>query len=237
MRRSLLSQSTTYCYLDESGNIKDGLGFISIGCGVGEPDVSTCAVGTTGACFLGDNHNGADSDRWLTTYAFDHCQEVVVYVKSDERERYYCNKLATTGDWSTRRREHAGAGKAESTSDGGWGCWWKSGYEWHNGRCKASKRFLGETCWDDSGECDNGGVEKYSELRLSCATMPTLGITTPTCIPAAFEIERNQCKCGWFDWYAIVACGAANNECNGHPCVASTGPNGWTCDYNEDNDW
>ena len=170
--------------------------------------------------------------------AFDHCESVVVYVPIVGEKRHYCKgRLASTGDWTTRYRDAAGDGKPESTTDGGWNCWWKRGYEWHDGKCRASKRFLGEACWDDSGECDNDGIEPYSGLRLSCATMPDLGMTSPTCIPSAFDIERNECTCGWFDWWVGFACGAKDGACNGHPCVWSTGSGKYSCDYQADNDW
>lgn len=240
VRRQLLSQSTTYCYLDSSGNLKDGE-FISIGCGSREPTAApACAAGApslTSACFLGGNRNGADANRWTEAYAFDHCEQLTVYVHEDGTNKHYCERLARTGDWSTRRRDTAGSGKPESTNDGGWSCWWSSDKQWHDGKCRAKTRFLGEACWDDSGECDNSGAEPYSGLHLSCATMPSLGITSPTCIPSAFAIERNQCECGWFDWYIGFACGAADSACNGHPCVLSTQNGKYFCDYQADNDW
>lgn len=236
-RRALLSWSTEYCYLLASGELDN---MRSLGC-VPEPtSAPTCSVGdapsTSAPCDLGANRRGVDQHRWFDTYAFDHCEQVVVYVSTDASESYYCKGgLQSTGDWSTRRRASAAPDAPESTSDNRWDCWWRSGFEWHDGKCHASKRFLGETCWDDSGECDNEGHAPYSGRHLSCATVPELGITTPSCIPSAFEIQRNSCSCNWFDWYFLVSCGAS--QCNGHPCVWSTGPGGWMCDYNQGNDW
>lgn len=242
VRRQLLSQSTTYCYLNSttSGIRADTIGF---GCGEAEPQsVDACEVGAQTICALGSNHNGVDANRWFSDYSFDHCEEVIVYVKESGNmtasESYYCKRLGSTGDWSTRRRESAGMGVPESDSTSWWWCgWWGSGFEWHDGRCRSSRRFLGEACWDDSGECFNEGAPPYSGLHMSCATMPSLGISSPTCIPSAFEIERNSCQCGWFDWWLGVACGAADGTCNGHACVWSTGSGEYTCDYATDNNW
>jgi len=236
-RRALLSWSTEYCYNTASGALDTSR---SLGCAAEPTSAPACVIGASptaqSMCNLGAHKRGVDQDRWFDSYAYDHCEQAVVYVSTDDSERYYCKGgLTTTGDWSTRRRASAAPNKPESTNDNGWKCWWRRGYEWHDGKCRASQRFLGETCWDDSGVCDNQGHASYSGRHLSCASVPELGITTPTCIPSAFEIERNSCKCNWFDWNFVVACGAS--QCNGHPCVWSTGPGGWMCDYNADNNW
>jgi len=236
-RRKLLSQGTTYCYLDASGAlINDGL-HVNIGCGAGEPiDAPVCTVGAGETmCSLGDNHNGVDENRW-DAYSFDHCESVLVFVSPDDSTRYYCTRLASTGDWSPRRRPESA--DPETTGDSWLGCgWWWQNTQWHNDACRSLPRYLGEECWDDSGECVNNGYSSYDGLHLSCATVPEVGITTPTCIPSAFEIERNQCECGWFDWWLFVACGAGGGVCNGHPCVLSTGDGSHYCDYQANNDW
>jgi len=240
VRRKLLSQSTLYCYLDANGNIaSDSVG---IGCDGGMPQgASACMAGTSvssaSPCALGDNLNGVDVNRWENTYAFDHCEDVVIYTLADGAKRGFCRRLASTGAWHLRRRDTAGSGRQATTSDSWWGCgWWWQGTTWHNGKCHDSKRYLGESCWDNV-ECDNSGVDSYAGLHMSCATVPPLEITSPTCIPSAFEIERNKCHCGWFDWYVGFACGAADGACNGHPCVYSTGSGDYSCDYQANNDW
>jgi len=239
MRRKLLSQGTSYCYLNQSGSLITDEAYISIGCGEEPLDAPTCTIGAGAAtCFLGDNRNGVDANRWYDSYAFDHCEDVQVFVDPDETQRYYCRRLITTGDWSTRRRAMAGVGAPETTGDSWWGCGWPwQSTGWHDDACRSVPRFLGEACWDDSGECDNSNVPAYDGLHLSCATVPELGINTPTCVPSAFEIQRNTCDCGWFDWYFFVACGAGGGVCNGHPCVMSTGDGSYTCDYQANNDW
>jgi len=236
-RRKLLSQGTTYCYNDAAGNLINDGTHVNIGCGTGEDtSAPACTVGAGETlCSLGANHNGVDESRW-DAYSFDHCESVVVYVSPDESQRFYCTRLVTTGDWSTRRRP-ASEGR-ETTGDGYWGCGWPwQSTQWHEDACRSVPRYLGETCWDDAGECVNSGVASYDGLHLSCATVPELGIDTPTCIPSAFEIERNQCECGWFDWYFFVACGAGGGACNGHPCVLSTRDGSKYCDYQADNNW
>lgn len=241
LRRELLSQSTSYCYLNADGGARDQLHDIP-GCSAEPTDAPACVAGAASSesplCSL-RNKDGVDSHRWFDSYAFDHCQSVQVYVRADASEHYYCmaGGLSSTGDWSTRRRDSAGGGNPETSNDGSWGCWWKSGYSWVDGACRHRTRFLGETCQDEVGICQNDGVDSYSGLHLSCAIVPNFGITTPTCIPSAFDITRNSCSCGWFDWWFGVVCGAADSQCYGHPCVRSTGPGGWMCDYNQGNDW
>ena len=51
------------------------------------------------------------------------------------------------------------------------------------------------------------------------------------------DVERDQCECGWFDWYVGFACGAADGSCNGHACVLTTQDLNYYCDYQTDNDW
>lgn len=232
-RRQLLSQGTMYCYSDS----------LTLGCEaepVSSPACGTDSATTSTFCALpDDNVRGVDKDRWLATYAFDHCSDRLIYVKggdSCDAEgatcNYYCKVLESTGDWSTRRREVA-TDNAESKGTSWWWCGWWSGYEWHDGRCQHSTRYLGESCWDGP-ECYNDGIKAYDGLHMSCAAAPGVA-TTPTCIPSAFEIERNQCECNWFDWHFFFACGSS--QCNGHPCVLSTGDGNRYCDYQADNNW
>ena len=189
------------------------------------------------------SENGVDKGRWEADYQFEHCSRATRYTRGEGREcdspntscHWYCEALDDTGDWSARRRP---SDRAESSDTSWWWCGWWSGYEWHNGRCHDSTRYLGEECWDDSGECFNEGVAQYDGLHLSCATAEAAGIVgAPRCIPSAFKLEdrTTQCECNWFDWHFGVACGA--NQCNGHTCVWSTGSGNYTCDWQTDNNW
>merc|ERR1719453_2077050 len=177
LRRQLLSQSTSYCYLNADGSVRD----VMLGCSAEPTDAPACVTGAAPSssplCSL-PHKDGVDSNRWFDSYAFDHCQSVQVYVRADASEHYYCaaGGLSSTGDWSTRRRESAGGGNPETSNDGSWGCWWKSGYSWVDGACRHRTRFLGETCQDEVGICQNDGVDSYSGLHLSCAIVPDFGI-------------------------------------------------------------
>lgn len=238
--RELLSFTRQHCYVTVDGTLRPASDvFITQGC-TDEPASSPpCSVdsviGPGNLCKMTGNEHGVDKNRWESTFEFEHCSMSYKYVRSDDTSQYYCERLESTGDWSTRRRP---ASRAESSNDGWWTCGWWSGYEWHDGACRDSTRYLGEECWDDSGECYNEGVAPYDGLRLACATDESAGVIgTPRCIPAAYMLDshRNACECNWFDWNFLVACGA--DQCNGHACVASTGPNGWQCDYQTDNNW
>jgi len=236
--RRLLSRTTTSCYVDTSGVLRPDM--LALGCTDEPTALPTCTVGSSTPCAL--SGGGVDAERWLASYDFAYCSVVTRFVRgsgnSCEDEgtscTYYCDELASTGDWSTRRRE-AVTSNAESTDTSWWWCGWWSGYQWEDGRCQDKTRYLGESCWDDSGECYNDGADAYSGLHMSCATVPGAGINSPTCIPSAFTIERNQCECSWFDWHVGFACGASN--CNGHACVWNTGDGNRYCDYQTDNNW
>lgn len=236
-RRELLSFSRTYCYVNEDGSLRPDR--LPIGCTEEPVTAPACTVDSTALCALTGSVNGVDQDRWTASYQFDHCAQTTVYVRgegncgdTDTRCAYYCERLDSTGDWSGRRRP---SGRAESKSRPWYGCW--GGYETRNGRCRDQTRYLGEECWDDTGECFNDGVDPYEGRRLSCATAASAGVEgSPTCIPAAFKVEeRNECTCNWFDWHFFFACGAS--QCNGHPCVLSTGDGKRYCDYQQDNNW
>lgn len=210
------------------------------------PPCTTSSVITPEAPCALLNANGVDGDRWESSYDFRHCSDSVNYVRGAGTEcdapgtscNWYCKKLETTGEWATRHRtsSHKDAVKKKC---GWWGCnWWTcgwgSGYQWHDGSCQDQTRYLGEACWDDSGECFNEGIKPYDGLHMSCAT--TEDTSTPRCMPSAFKLnERNQCECNWFDWHFGVACGAS--QCNGHACVWSTGSGKYSCDYQTDNNW
>lgn len=248
VHRELLSFGTSYCYVNPDGSLNKELG---LGC-TPEPvpgSVPACAIGSLGQCVLEGNSKGVDAQRWTAQYDFAFCPQTIIYVRGERCGEpgascncgdsgvtctSYCEQLESVGDWSDRRRESA-TNRAESKSRPWYGCW--SGYETRNGRCHDQTRYLGEECWDDTGECFNDGVDAYDGRHMSCATSESAGIgDPPTCIPSAFKLdERNQCTCNWFDWWIGVACGA--NQCNGHPCVWSTGDGNYYCDYQQDNDW
>jgi len=244
-RRHLLSFSTSYCYYNQTGQLKDGS--LHIGCPDTEPkEAPVCTVDSTPSassmCKV-LNRNGIDKNRFTSDYKFAHCSEALVVVQGEGTDcnaasatcAYYCKKLETTDGWNARRRDGA-TDRVDANGKGWWSCGWWSGYEWHNGACRDKTRYLGEECWDDSGECYNSGVPAYDGLRLSCATDTALQISTPTCIPSAFKLEnRNECTCNWFDWNIGFACGAS--QCNGHACVLNAGDGKKYCDYQTDNNW
>jgi len=247
-RRNLLSFSQQFCYVHANGTLQSGAAWIPDDCTDEPVSAPACTIasspGPGNLCKLTTSSRGVDSGRW-DDYDFASCSKSFLYVRGENTEcdaegtdcQYYCEKLELTGDWSTRQR----TGRADVTTRCGWfgcswfTCGWGSGYEWHDGQCRDKTRYLGEDCWDDSGECSNDGVEPYDGLRMACATDEPSGVTTPRCIPSAFRLDnRNQCTCNWFDWHLGVACGA--DQCNGHACVWSTG-GGWACDYQTDNNW
>ena len=213
-RRALLSYSTSYCYVYPNGTLK-GDGWLPDGCTDEPVHASACTVGSNSLCVLGGNQGGVDKSRWEVDYAFNYCEETLVYVRgagqwctdADTSCHYYCNQLTHTGIWATRRRA---AITQTAESDGtswfwckltGWNPW--NPWDWHEGRCRHGIRFLGESCWDDRGECYNAGITPYDGLRLACATLPSAAVYTPTCIPAGYRVERNSCSCNVFDCACI----------------------------------
>lgn len=247
-RRELLSFSRSFCYVHANGTLHTGAQWIPSDCTDEPLNAEACTVASTpgqgNLCKLTQSQNGVDAGRW-DDYNFLHCSKAFLYIRGESTDcdsdgttcQYYCEQLDVTGDWSTRQR----TGRDDVITRCGWfGCsWWTcgwwSGYQWHGDQCRDKTRYLGEDCWDDSGECDNDGIQAYDGLRMACATDEPSGITTPRCIPSAYKLEnRNQCTCNWFDWNLGVACGA--DQCNGHACVWSTG-GGWWCDYQTDNNW
>lgn len=232
-RRRLLSWSTTYCYPD--------LDALTIGCAAKVPTAAPdCAVGwypteESPVCALGSSTFGAEEGQGAS-YQLDYCPERVVYELVDKSQFWYCARLQSTGDWSTRARPST---ELDSAYAGSWfpktACWIDPLWSWIDGSCKSNTRYLGERCWD-GGECQNEGVSQYDGLHLSCAA---LGTTEPTCVPSAklLDVERERCTCGWFDWYIGFACGAENGGCNGHACVLTTQDMQYYCDYQTDNNW
>jgi hypothetical protein len=236
--RQLLSRMTTFCYSDEISRL------------LCDPEpVSSPACGTENAttstfCALSDDFVfGVDNDRWLATYTFDYCSDRVMYIERGQNLvitrsdcnaegvtcSSYCKVLESTGNWSTRRRAAVTVNSASKDTPF-WRCpWWL----WHDGSCRDSTRYLGESCWGGT-ECYNDGIKPYDGLHMSCAVATGVA-TTPTCIPSAFDIERNRCECNWFDWNFFFVCGSS--QCNGHPCVFNMGDTTRYCDYQEDNNW
>jgi len=171
--------------------------------------------------------NGASAN--YANYRIAYCTERITYISEQDERRSFCKQQQVANGFPTRP-----SNRPLGNGNSWWWCGWGwSDYEWHEGRCVDTTRFLGERCGDEWGICKND-AEPYHKDRLSCYESDDM--SEPRCIPSnRAGIERNSCDYQWVSWYVFVARGS--NNCNGHACVFSTGPGGWMCDYHTGNNW
>jgi len=156
-------------------------------------------------------------------YDVAYCQDKECFIPKDDERNSVCICKDMERIPGFPKRGSRAARKCE-------GKWWEwgcclftSGYTWKDGKCQDKTRFINERCWD-GGECKNGD----GDARVSCYDN--------RCMPSVSVQNRAKCECDLIGWYFFFAC-SSSDTCDGHACVFSTGPGGWMCDYNTDQNW
>lgn len=222
-----------------------------------------CKCSHTDCIWHSDTHGVLSSGRDFSSpnfdrmsYSYSYCTDLTTYIGNDNSVVSICRDFQNYGNYN--------ANLAQSY-DAPWkGCrWWnscwysscRSGYHGNGNTCVADGRFMGQTC-GRTQECRNGDHDQdpYDAYHLSCvATADTGG--SARCVPSAFgassqvssagtgnsasqvlvtpRIARKQCSCSWGSANLFIFCGS--DDCNGHPCVLSTGDGNKYCDFQQDN--
>mmetsp|Transcript_157699 Transcript_157699/g.290527 ORF Transcript_157699/g.290527 Transcript_157699/m.290527 type:complete len:271 (+) Transcript_157699:74-886(+) len=254
-----MSRSTAYCHEDNP---------FPANCWNGRPDVEylpECTVSTgSAACRCprqGDSNyltarcdlqEGSDTNPLPSM-----CRSLLIYNASTFEKTLVCQDMVAVDGFPTRPASSRRRGEASySNRRRHWlkGAWCDEGYTYgfNKDECVARERYAGESCWNgwSSGECQNGGLDKYDTRRLSCvdlsdlegATPPELadprkakGTANAKCVPSihVYGGPRPQTTCAGFRWG--VTCAA--KHCNGHAGVRSTGDGKTRCDWHTKNDW
>jgi len=242
-RARRVARSTSYCYEGQASVIPGECGTwpdaaSTPACAVDSgSDTCMCRAGVgpeDGCNTEAGSYGGGGSGGG---YSLGFCQDQAVYVSKAagtaavEARTRTCSSMKKVASFATR----AASGRAYEKYRGSWWKWWKcagvfwDGYEWDDGKCLDSKRYLGEAC-GYSTDCQ--GPSGYDEAALAC---PSNGAEPNTCIPALKVESRAQCTCDWFKWHLGFACGS--DTCNGHACVWNTGDGNRYCDNNAEDDF